>query len=164
MRASRAAAALMSAAVVAGCGGTPSAPGTSVVAVAADDTACTVRPSEVPAGVRVFRVTNGGAKVTEFYVYGPGGRVLGEVENVAPGVSRDLRVELSAGAHEAVCKPGMTGDGIHTPVTVTGTASASAARRRAARRRRDGLHPVCARPGRRPADPDDDLGRGGQGG
>src|SRR5262245_42707060 len=61
------------------------------IAVNATDTACGVARSEAPAGVTVFTVTNNGSKVTEFYVYAAGDRVMGEVENIGPGVSRDLR-------------------------------------------------------------------------
>ena len=34
-----------------------------------------------------FVITNNGTKVTEFYVYGEGERVMGEVENISPGCS-----------------------------------------------------------------------------
>ena len=37
-----------------------------------------------------------------------------------PGLTRDLIVELPAGKYQAVCKPGMAGDGIRGPLTVTG--------------------------------------------
>ncbi|MGA5299763.1 iron uptake system protein EfeO [Nucisporomicrobium flavum] len=112
---------------VAGCDGKPDAPADDVVTVGATDTACTVSATQLPAGPHTFRVTNSGTKVTEFYVYGPAARVAGEVENIAPGLTRDLRVELSAGTYDAVCKPGMAGDGIHHPLTLTGAASAPAA-------------------------------------
>ena len=63
------------------------------------------------AGTATFKVTNSGAKVNEFYVYAAGDRVMGEVENIAPGLSRELRVELPAGTYETACKPGMSGRG-----------------------------------------------------
>ena len=93
------------------------------IAVAATDEACDVATGELPAGVHQFTVTNTGSKVTEFYVYADGDRVMGEVENIAPGVSRPLRVELPAGDYEATCKPGMVGDGIRSALTVTGKAA-----------------------------------------
>ena len=114
--------------VMAGCGGGPPSPAADdLVAVATDDSTCTVPVTELPAGARTFRITNSGAKVTEFYVYGPGNRIVGEVENVAPGLTRDLRVDLPAGTYEAVCKPGMTGDGLRYPLTVTGTTTSAPA-------------------------------------
>ncbi|MCW2574880.1 MAG: efeO [Modestobacter sp.] len=92
------------------------------IAVAAADDSCEVASSELPAGVHQFTVTNSGSKVTEFYVYADGDRVMGEVENIAPGVARELRVELPAGNYEATCKPGMIGDGIRSALTVSGEA------------------------------------------
>ncbi|KAB1910563.1 iron uptake system protein EfeO, partial [Micromonospora sp. AMSO31t] len=68
-----------------------------------------------------FKVTNSGSKVNEFYVYAAGDRVMGEVENIAPGLSRELRVELPAGTYETACKPGMSGRGIRGALKVSGT-------------------------------------------
>jgi iron uptake system component EfeO len=93
------------------------------IAVAATDDACDVASSDLEAGVHQFTVTNTGSKVTEFYVYADGDRVMGEVENIAPGVARELRVELPAGDYETACKPGMVGDGIRTALAVTGEAT-----------------------------------------
>jgi iron uptake system component EfeO len=92
------------------------------IAVAATDDSCDVATSELAAGTHEFTVTNTGGKVTEFYVYAEGDRVMGEVENIAPGVARSLLVELPAGSYETACKPGMIGDGIRTALTVTGEA------------------------------------------
>jgi iron uptake system component EfeO len=92
------------------------------VAVAATDDACDVASSELPAGTHSFEVTNSGAQVTEFYVYAEGDRVMGEVENIAPGLTRELLVELPAGSYQTACKPGMVGDGIRADLTVTGEA------------------------------------------
>jgi len=69
-------------------------------------------------------VTNSGAKVTEFYVYAAGDRVMGEVENITPGLSRELRVELPAGTYQTACKPGMIGQGIRAALTVSGSSEA----------------------------------------
>ena len=55
------------------------------IPVAASDDACDVEAGELEAGTHEFAVTNGGSKVTEFYVYAAGDRVMGEVENIAPG-------------------------------------------------------------------------------
>ncbi|MFI7434810.1 iron uptake system protein EfeO [Micromonospora haikouensis] len=93
------------------------------IAVKASDTACEVGRTELAAGQTVFEVTNSGAKVTEFYVYAAGDRVMGEVENIAPGLKRELRVELPAGTYETACKPGMSGKGIRGALKVSGTAA-----------------------------------------
>jgi iron uptake system component EfeO len=90
------------------------------IAVSSTDDACDVATTELTAGTHHFEVTNNGSEVTEFYVYADGDKVVAEVENIAPGLSRPLLAELPAGEYEAVCKPGMTGDGIRRPLTVTG--------------------------------------------
>jgi iron uptake system component EfeO len=118
----------LTALALAACGGGDSSSagsdgGADDIAVAATDEACDVASSDLEAGVHQFTVTNTGSKVTEFYVYADGDRVMGEVENIAPGVARDLRVELPAGDYEATCKPGMVGDGIRSDLVVTGEAA-----------------------------------------
>ena len=112
---------------LAACGGksdgaTPTAAGP--IKVKATDTACEVSASTIPAGTHVFAISNSGAKVTEFYVYAAGDRVMGEVENITPGLSRELRVELTAGAYQTACKPGMVGVGIRAALTVSGSSAA----------------------------------------
>jgi iron uptake system component EfeO len=93
------------------------------IPVAATDDACDVEARELEAGTHEFEVTNSGSTITEFYVYAEGDRVMAEVENIAPGLSRPLLVELPAGEYETACKPGMVGDGIRNPLTVTGEAA-----------------------------------------
>ncbi|GAB3945231.1 iron uptake system protein EfeO [Micromonospora vulcania] len=92
------------------------------IAVKANDTACEVGTTDLGAGTATFKITNSGAKVTEFYVYASGDRVMGEVENIAPGLSRELHVELPAGTYETACKPGMSGKGIRGALKVSGSA------------------------------------------
>ncbi len=92
--------------------------------VKATDSDCTVSASKLDAGPSTFKVTNAGSKVTEFYVYADGDRIMGEVENVGPGLTRNLIVDLPKGTYEGACKPGMIGDGIRQTLTVTGEASA----------------------------------------
>jgi len=99
---------------------TPAAGGP--ITVNASDSGCEISVNRASAGPVTFKVTNKGAKVTEFYVYAAGDRIMGEVENVAPGLARELRVELPAGTYETACKPGMTGRGIRATFTVSGSA------------------------------------------
>jgi iron uptake system component EfeO len=116
------------AAVLAGCTSTaPTAAGEGgPITVDNTDTACTVSTAEAPAGTLTFRITNAGSKVTEFYLYGTGDRIMGEVENIGPGLSRDLIVEVpDGGSYTTACKPGMSGDGIRAPFTVTGSVARS---------------------------------------
>ncbi|GAA4316491.1 iron uptake system protein EfeO [Klenkia terrae] len=112
-------------ALLAACGGGSSAGGSGSeasddIAVSATDTTCDVDATELDAGTHQFTVTNTGSSTTEFYLYAEGDRIMGEVENIAPGVARTLLVELPAGEYQAACKPGMVGDGIRNALTVTG--------------------------------------------
>ncbi|MFC4605514.1 iron uptake system protein EfeO [Rhodococcus kronopolitis] len=95
------------------------------VTVTATDTACEISADSAETGNTTFEITNNGSKVTEFYVYGEGDRVMGEVENVGPGLTRKLIVNLaSAGTFHTACKPGMVGEGIRAEFTVTGDSAA----------------------------------------
>jgi iron uptake system component EfeO len=97
------------------------------IQVRASDSACDLSATEAPAGTISFAVQNTGSKVTEFYVYGAGDRIIGEVENVGPGLTRQLLVEVpQGGQYTTACKPGMVGDGFRAPFTVTGNAPGSA--------------------------------------
>ena len=90
------------------------------ISVTSTDDGCDVSTDTAPSGNLVFRVTNDGDKVTEFYLYGEDGtRIVGEVENIGPGLSRELVLKAAPGEYVAACKPGMTGDGIRQPFTVT---------------------------------------------
>jgi iron uptake system component EfeO len=112
--------------LTAACGGgsaDDAAAAADAIPVAATDDACEVEAAELEAGTHEFAVTNSGTKITEFYVYAEGDRVMAEVENIAPGLRRELLVELPAGEYEATCKPGMVGDGIRSALTVTGQAA-----------------------------------------
>jgi len=94
------------------------------IKVEASDTACNVSVNTAGAGNVTFEITNKGAKVTEFYLYAEGDRIMGEVENIAPGLNRRLIVEVAdAGKYQTACKPGMAGNGIRGEFTVTGGAS-----------------------------------------
>jgi len=93
------------------------------ITVDASDTACTLSGTEATTGPSTFVITNNGTKVTEFYVYGEGERVMGEVENISPGLQRKLVVQFGQpGTYQTACKPGMIGDGIRNDFTVTGDA------------------------------------------
>ncbi|UJL28906.1 iron uptake system protein EfeO [Mycolicibacterium vanbaalenii] len=93
------------------------------VTVEASDDACELSGTEGKTGANTFVITNNGTKVTEFYVYGEGERVMGEVENISPGLQRKLIVQLTQpGTYQTACKPGMIGDGIRSDFTVTGDA------------------------------------------
>jgi iron uptake system component EfeO len=117
--------------LLAACGGDSgdSSSGTTV-AVASGDDSCELEHIDLAAGPVTFAVTNEGSSTTEVYVYGEADgeytRVVSEIENIGPGTSRDLEVDLAEGTYEVACKLGQTGDGIRTPITVTGDGGGSA--------------------------------------
>ncbi len=91
--------------------------------LAATDDACTVSGAEATTGTSTFEVTNNGEKTTEFYVYTSVGRVVGEVENIGPGATRKLVVQITdPGDYTLTCTPGMVGDGFSQALKVTGEA------------------------------------------
>jgi len=104
----------------------PADPGKSApseITVTASDSTCELSGTEASTGPSTFVITNNGDKVTEFYVYGEGERVMGEVENISPGLQRKLIVQLAEpGTYQTACKPGMVGDGIRGDFKVTGDA------------------------------------------
>jgi len=90
-----------------------SASKTTALAVDSSAAACTVSAATAPSGTVAFTVTNSTDQATEFYLLAEDGlRIVGEVENIAPGAPRKLTVQLAAGKYFTTCKPGMVGDGI----------------------------------------------------
>ncbi|MFD7005633.1 MULTISPECIES: iron uptake system protein EfeO [Rhodococcus] len=105
---------------LAGCTEKSTASTDDITVTASDDT-CDVSADSGTTGNNTFQVTNNGSKVTEFYVYAEGDRAMGEVENIGPGLTRQLIVSLpDAGTYQLACKPGMVGNGIRQDFTVTG--------------------------------------------
>jgi iron uptake system component EfeO len=91
-----------------------------ILTVAASDTECKVSAAEAPSGTITFKVTNDGTKINEFYLLGEDGlRIVAEVENIGPGLTRDLVLTAPTGTYFTACKPGMVGDGIRADFTVT---------------------------------------------
>lgn len=98
---------------------------TQKATVKAGNTTCDVSSTSFTSGKVAFDVDNTGSDVTEVYVYGQGGsgrydKVVGEVENIAPGTSRRMEVTVGGGEYQVACKPGQKGDGIRTEIHVTG--------------------------------------------
>jgi iron uptake system component EfeO len=93
---------------------TPAATGgTESLTVDSSATACSVSAAEAPSGSVSFSIENTGDQVTEFYLLADDGlRIVGEVENIGPGITRDLVVQAKPGDYYTVCKPGMVGAGI----------------------------------------------------
>jgi iron uptake system component EfeO len=90
------------------------------LSVNATDTACQVSAGTAPSGTLTFSIKNAGSKVTEFYLLAADGlRIMGEVENIGPGLTRDLVLAAAPGTYKTACKPGMVGDGIRSDFTVS---------------------------------------------
>jgi iron uptake system component EfeO len=90
------------------------------LAVQASDTDCRLSATTAPSGNLTFSVTNGGSEVTEFYLLaGDGLRIIGEIENIGPGLSRDLVLRAGPGDYITACKPGMVGAGIRAPFAIS---------------------------------------------
>ncbi|MBB6626649.1 peptidase M75 family protein [Nocardioides sp. KIGAM211] len=98
------------------------------ITVSSTDDACKVSSTKAPSGTLTFQITNDGSKVTEFYLYAEDGqRIVAEVENVGPNLSRELTVSAAAGTYVTACKPGMEGKGIRADFTVTDSGAKVAA-------------------------------------
>jgi iron uptake system component EfeO len=98
------------------------------ISVTSTDSSCEVSIAEAPAGTLTFQVTNSGSKVTEFYLYSADGkRIVGEVENIGPGLQGKLIVTADQGTYLTSCKPGMSGQDIRADFTVTEPAEGAAA-------------------------------------
>jgi iron uptake system component EfeO len=97
------------------------------VAVASTNSECKVSAAEASSGNLTFSVKNDGDQVTEFYLLAEDGlRIVGEVENIGPGITRNLVVTAPAGKYFTACKPGMVGEGIRAGFTVTDSGTPAA--------------------------------------
>ncbi|MEV0002726.1 hypothetical protein AB0H28_10610 [Micromonospora sp. NPDC050980] len=114
---------LCTAAALTACGEDEPAPKGEQVPVTATDTSCEVTTTLFTPGTVTFTVTNRGQQATGVYVYGREGggftKVVGEVADVPPGRTGDLRATLATGSYEVACKPGRQGDGVRTRITVS---------------------------------------------
>ncbi len=117
-----AAALVLTSLALAGCVAKADVAASDALAVTASDSACDVPTATATSGTLAFDVTNTGSQVSEFYLLAEDGlRIVGEVENIAPGASRTLTVVAQPGKYFTLCKPGMVGDGVgRAGFTVTG--------------------------------------------
>lgn len=110
--------------VLSGCVAKSDVATSDALTVSSTGSACEVSGDSAASGTLTFSVSNDGDDVTEFYLLADDGlRIVGEVENIAPGASRTLTVVAQPGDYFTVCKPGMVGDGVgRAAFTVTGDA------------------------------------------
>ncbi len=95
---------------------------TAKVSVGISDSGCAPTPAKVAAGPVKFTVANkDSAKVSEAELLDHG-KILGEKENLAPGLSGDFSLTLNAGTYQVYC-PGASTD--RTTFTVTGSTAHS---------------------------------------
>lgn len=95
-------------------------PDDRIVTVTSTDDSCDLSSDSAPAGRLVYRVTNSGSSATEFYLYdGKNRRIVGSVENLGPGLSRDLVVALPPGRYVRTCEPATVANGSSGEFTVT---------------------------------------------
>jgi iron uptake system component EfeO len=127
-------AALSATLLLAACGSssaTSAAAAGSTVVVQAADASCTLSTREVPAGTTTFSVQNTGSSMNEFYLYdGTGATIVTELENIGPGITKQLVAQLDSGTYTTSCRPNGTGMGIRANFTVavsSGGASSAAA-------------------------------------
>lgn len=99
---------------------TPAAEGDGTIQVTSTADACTLSSATAPGGTVKFSVKNEGQEVTEFYLLAEDGlRIVGEVENIGPGLTRDLIVVAPEGKYVTACKPGMVGEGIRADMVLS---------------------------------------------
>lgn len=112
--------------VLSGCVAKADVAASDAISVSSTADACDVSTEAATSGALAFTVTNAGEDVSEFYLLADDGlRIVGEVENIAPGASRTLTVVAQPGEYYTVCKPGMVGEGVgRSAFTVSGDAVA----------------------------------------
>ena len=108
-----------------GCVPNHPASGNTVTVAVTDDT-CSVTESTTTAGVVTFTITNSGTDLNEFEVLADDKlRIVAEKENVAPGQTVSLAVQLEPGSYYTACKFQQAGAAIGLAAfTVTGDAVA----------------------------------------
>jgi len=104
------AAVTLSSCLIAACGSSSDQTSTTAakdahrIEVELTDTGCTPANATVPAGpVTIAAANNGTAKTDEIELKSADGTVLGERENLAPGLSGDLTLTLQPGRYELLC-------------------------------------------------------------
>jgi len=82
---------------------TPSAGGPVAVSVTLTNDGCPPVPAAVPAGAVTFTITNQGGDAVDEVELLQGSTILGEKENLAPGLSGSFSLHLQAGSYLVSC-------------------------------------------------------------
>jgi FTR1 family protein len=99
---------VVAAVLLAACGEDEVPAGTKKVDVKLTDAGCDPATLKIDAGPTTFVVTNAGtSRVSEFEIL-DGGKIIGERENIAPGLSNDFTLTLQPGSYTTACPGGKT--------------------------------------------------------
>jgi iron uptake system component EfeO len=99
------------------------------------DAGCDPAHLELPPGATTFHITNDGADAVTEMELQQGGRILGESENLTPGLSGSFSVALQPGTYETLCPNGshaakgdvvVSGTAVSTTTLPAGSAAATA--------------------------------------
>lgn len=90
------------------------------VVITMTDAGCRPTPSTITAGPVTFRIVNQDSMKSSEAELVQGDRILGEKENLTPGLTGSFSLEVGAGAYEVYC-PGAVTE--RSPFTVTAVAS-----------------------------------------
>jgi iron uptake system component EfeO len=121
------AAAALACLLLASCSGAEQAAdaaGTTTVMVSLTPQGCQPKPASISAGPVTFNVSNDGADAVSEAELLAGQRIMGEKENLAPGLSGTFSLRLNAGAYQVYC-PGA--ERSRWTLRVTGSAAPQAA-------------------------------------
>ena len=89
-----------------GAAANPSVPAVRQVHVSISYAGCGPQVLSIPAGPATFIVTNAGSASVLEYEIEQSGRIIGEVENVIPGIDRSFTLNLKPGAYILNCPGG----------------------------------------------------------
>jgi iron uptake system component EfeO len=78
------------------------------VNVSISDAGCSPHALSLPSGPTTFIVTNSGSASLLEYELEQSGRIIGEVENVIPGINRTFTLNLKPSAYVLNCPGGST--------------------------------------------------------
>jgi iron uptake system component EfeO len=91
--------------------GSPTAvPSVRQVNVSISDAGCSPQALSLPSGPTTFIVTNSGSASVLEYEIEQSGRIIGEVENVIPGIDRTFTLNLKPGAYILNCPGGTSAE------------------------------------------------------